>query len=390
MNGTMLTDAGVFGSSGLLLLDSAVKGTAMLALAAIATMILRRDSAATRHLVWLLAIVSMLVVPALSALLPRWRVLPEWAGVSPSPVAVATSPPSIAGPAVAAVEWPRNAVPAKSELPSSKAYQPAAEPPDSPPALVISKNIAEPAPWGWSWRHMVPFAWAVGFSALILRLMAARWMLRNSERQAAAIWASRQAATSTDDPIMTALEAACRQIGISRPVTLLIHPDETIPFVWGILRPRLLIPAAARQWSGEQLRSVLLHELAHIMRRDAMAQVLVQIACAMHWFNPLVWVAAWRLGVERERACDDLVLASGVRPSAYARHLLEVVTGHWPAHWAQPCGLAMARKSSLEGRLVAVLSENLNRRGVSNGPRRDHPCHRSRYRRADRNAPCGG
>src|SRR5262249_32886908 len=112
---------------------------------------------------------------------------------------------------------------------------------------------------------------------------------------------------------------------------------------------------AARDWSGEQLRSVLLHELAHVKRRDLMAQLLTQIACALHWFNPLVWFAAWRLGVERERACDDLVLARGVRPSAYAGHLLDVVTGLAPARWSQSCGLAMARKSSLEGRLMAVL-----------------------------------
>jgi hypothetical protein len=55
----------------------AVKGTALLVVAAVAAMILRRDSAATRHLVWLLAMVAMLIVPVLSATLPRWRVLPE-------------------------------------------------------------------------------------------------------------------------------------------------------------------------------------------------------------------------------------------------------------------------------------------------------------------------
>jgi BlaR1 peptidase M56 len=89
------------------------------------------------------------------------------------------------------------------------------------------------------------------------------------------------------------------------------------------------------------------------------------VACALHWFNPLVWFAAWRLDVERERSCDDLVLASGVRPSAYAGHLLDVVTGLSPARWTQACGLAMARKSSLEGRLTAVLGKDLNRRRVS-------------------------
>src|SRR2546421_6389618 len=107
MHFTIFTIADLSSASGLLLLDSAIKGTALLVLAAIATLILRRDSAATRHLVWLLALVAMLVVPVLSALLPQWRVLPEWAGISPEPVVVATSPPSIVGPADGPVELPQ-------------------------------------------------------------------------------------------------------------------------------------------------------------------------------------------------------------------------------------------------------------------------------------------
>ena len=77
MNRTILAVAGALSASSLLLVDSAVKGTALLVLAASAAMMLRRDSAATRHLVWLLAMVALLVVPVLSALLPEWRVLPE-------------------------------------------------------------------------------------------------------------------------------------------------------------------------------------------------------------------------------------------------------------------------------------------------------------------------
>jgi len=365
MNRTILTVAGVFSASSLLLVDSAIKGTALLVLAAIAAMILRRDSAATRHLVWLLAIVAMLVVPVLSAMLPQWRVLPEWASISPKPVVVDISPPSIVRPADGAVELPQHAEPVEIERPSATAYQPASELPDSRPALVAPEIIPESAIWSWNWLNALPLVWAIGFCVLILRLMAARLMLWNTERHGTVIWSSRQPAKATHDAIVTALEAVRLQLGIGRPVTLLIHPDKTIPVVWGILRCHLLLPVAARHWTGEQLRSVLLHELVHIKRRDTMAQLLAQIACALHWFNPLVWFAAWRLGVERERACDDLVLASGVRPSAYAGHLLEVVTGLSPARWTQSCGLAMARTSSLEGRLVAVLSENLNRRGVS-------------------------
>jgi beta-lactamase regulating signal transducer with metallopeptidase domain len=225
--------------------------------------------------------------------------------------------------------------------------------------------ISESPVWNGGWIQALPLVWAMGCAAFILRLAAARWLLWNSERRATIIGSRGRSANAMDDPVVTALEAACLQLGIGRPVTLLIQPDKAIPQVWGILRCRLLLPAAAREWSGAQLRSVLLHELAHVKRRDLLAQLLTQIACALHWFNPLVWFAAWRLGVERERACDDLVLAGGVRPSAYAGHLLDVVTELVPARWTHSCGLAMARKSSLEGRLGAVLGKNRNRRKVS-------------------------
>jgi beta-lactamase regulating signal transducer with metallopeptidase domain len=365
MNRTILIVAGVFSASSLLLVDSAVKGAALLMLAAVAAIILRRDSAATRHLVWLLAIVAMLAVPVLSAILPQWRVLPEWASIPPATAGVAIRPPTIAGPELGTVQVARNAEPEAVESPSASAYQPASALPDSHPALVTPKAVPASAVWSWNWRNALPLAWAIGFCVLILRLMAARWMLWNTERQGIFIWSPKQPAKATRDPIVMALEAVCMQLGICRPVSVLLHPEKTIPVVWGILRCRLLLPEAARQWSGEQLRSVLLHELAHIKRRDTLAQLLTQIACALHWFNPLAWFAAWRLGVERERACDDLVLASGVRPSAYAGHLLEVVTGLSPARWTQSCGLAMARKSSLNGRLFALLSEKVNRRGVT-------------------------
>jgi len=360
----MLTFAGVFSLSSLLLVDSAIKGAALLTLAAIAAMLLRRDSAATRHLVWLLAMIAMIAVPVMSALLPQWRVLPQWASVAPASAVVAKSPPSVASPGASAGYPPQIAEPDEAAPPNAAAVQPAAALPQTRPALMPADAPPAPDAGGWNWLGALPLAWAIGFCVLILRLMAARWMLWNSERQATIIGSSGQE-NPKHDPIVTALDAVCLQLGITRPVTLLMHPDKTIPVVWGILRYRLMLPLAARQWSGEQLQSVLLHELAHVKRRDTLAQLLTQFACALHWFNPLVWFAAWRLGVERERACDDLVLASGVRPSAYAGHLLDVVTALSPSRWTQSCGLAMARKSSLESRLAAVLSQNLNRRRVS-------------------------
>ena len=68
---------------------------------------------------------------------------------------------------------------------------------------------------------------------------------------------------------------------------------------------------------------MLLHELAHIQRGDLPLQTLLLLACALQWFNPLIWLAYRRLIIERERACDDMVLAAGVRPATYARDLLQ-------------------------------------------------------------------
>ncbi|HEY3968438.1 MAG TPA: M56 family metallopeptidase [Planctomycetaceae bacterium] len=372
MNRIIFVVACLLGTSSLWLVDSAVKGTALLLLAAVATLFLRRDSAATRHLVWLLAIVAMLIVPVLSALLPQWRVLPEWANVSREPVVVAANQAFSAGPVEGTMKLPQQAEPVEFAQPEAIADQPVVEmpAPQKTPAPIASNSIPESAVSSRDLIKALPLVWAIGFSVLILRLIAARIVLWNAGRQGTVVWSSNRPAkerpaSATLDAVVTALEAARAQLGIGRSVTLLMHTDKTIPVVWGIFHCHLLLPAAARDWNGEQLRSVLLHELAHIQRRDMLAQLLTQIACALHWFNPLAWFAAWRLEVERERACDDLVLASGVRPSAYAGHLLNVVTDLSSARWTHSCGLAMARKSSLEGRLVAVLGQNLNRRGVS-------------------------
>ncbi|HWB05001.1 MAG TPA: M56 family metallopeptidase [Verrucomicrobiales bacterium] len=359
MNRLSITSAALLSAAMPLVFDSALKGLTLLLAAALTALFLWRASASARHLVWLVAIVALLVVPALSVVLPQWRVLPEWAVVQAGDGKDVKD--LIEGIRVPEA-WPVEKSP-HSEMPRPQAAQAPYSSHPSPPGPAASVSPVVPAveppqavpPEAQRGGWLAP-AWAGGCALLLVRLLVAHWLLRRTSRSRVGV---------ESGPLAIALAEAADQLKLKRGVKLLLDTRRTIPVVWGVFRPRLMLPAEAETWDREQLRSVLLHELAHIRRRDPEVQWLTQCACALHWFNPLVWLAAWRLHVERERACDDLVLASGVRASDYANHLLHVATELSPARWTAACGLAMAKKSRLEGRLLAVLSDKLNRRRVN-------------------------
>jgi len=138
-----------------------------------------------------------------------------------------------------------------------------------------------------------------------------------------------------------------------------------MPMPWGVFRSRLLLPAEASQWPADRRRAVLLHELAHIKRRDLPAQLVTQIACAFYWFNPLVWIAARRMVTERERACDDVVLTAGPAPCDYADHVLDIAAGLRSSPLVGAAAIAMARPSGLERRLLAILDDRRCRRALT-------------------------
>ncbi len=163
-------------------------------------------------------------------------------------------------------------------------------------------------------------------------------------------------------PLCELLETIRQRLQIGGKVALLLGDKQTTPMAWGVLRSYVFLPKDAIAWSHERLNAVLIHELGHIKRRDPLTQVLVQFACAIHWFNPVVWFAAWQIRVERERACDDLVVNSGIKAEDYAEHLLRIVSGFEGRGLAGMSGLTMASKGRLEGRLCTLLNSKTNRR----------------------------
>src|SRR5207247_2871142 len=129
----------------------------------------------------------------------------------------------------------------------------------------------------------------------------------------------------------------------------------TSPSRGGVVYPVVLIPSVtAHHWDEEQKVAVLTHELAHVKRFDALTQLLAQLALALLWFHPLVWMAVRRLLLEREHACDDFVLVAGARASRYADDLLGFARRLTRPTAPSSAALALARGSQLEGRLLAL------------------------------------
>jgi hypothetical protein len=161
------------------------------------------------------------------------------------------------------------------------------------------------------------------------------------------------------------IPSVLRELDVRRHVRFIELDGPVMPMTWGVFRPIVLLPADDFNSTIEQRLDVLRHELAHVRRYDCLTQLVGQIACAVHWFNPLVWLAARELKVERERACDDEVLRAGAKASDYADYLLRVARSSRIVGAAALGGLAMARPSQMAGRLLAVLDERRRRGRVS-------------------------
>jgi len=140
---------------------------------------------------------------------------------------------------------------------------------------------------------------------------------------------------------------------LSRPVELRIARGPAMPMTWGTLAPKVLLPAEACTWPPDQRRLVLLHELAHVARRDSLSRSAASLACALYWFHPGAWFATRQMRMEQECAADDRVLTAGAAARTYALSLLHLARrvgeGSRPDHAA-----AMAGMCQLERRLVSI------------------------------------
>lgn len=290
----------------------AVRVLLMLSAGALAERILRRPAAALRHLSWSLVLAACLLLGPLSLVLPAYR------------IALPMRTPA-AGP----------------ETQRGTLHAPL---PDGEAGIVSVRR----APDFLTAERALAALWLAGSLILLARLAAGRLRLTGIRRHAAPI----------ADPAILAEAAAA--VGCRRRVRLLENGEAAAPVTFGVFRPVILLPSGFAAWPESRLRAVLLHELAHVARRDALAQILAELVCALHWFDPLAWYAARRLARERERACDDRVLAAGLSAPGYAGEIVEVaresILGKRPG-----AALAVVGCDELESRILGILDAEISR-----------------------------
>lgn len=139
--------------------------------------------------------------------------------------------------------------------------------------------------------------------------------------------------------------------------------SDSGPLTWGVLKPVVLLPKASVTWPRERLTSVLLHEAAHVRRKDCLCRLIAMAASALYWPNPLVWLAARAMRADAERAADDAVLTAGVKPTCYAEHLVGLAREFSGFSYAM--SLSMAERRMLNTRVEAILDPDQPRSGVT-------------------------
>jgi beta-lactamase regulating signal transducer with metallopeptidase domain len=302
-----------------------MKSSMLLLVAAVLAGVFRNSSASKRYSIWAAGLLSVLIFPIMSSVLPEipLRVLPR--ATVPTALPAALRPDAAAGTA----ETGANTM--------------------GPQSTLSTANAVRSFPKRW-----LLVGWGAGAVLVLVRYVLGirdvRRLKATSTNTADADWHER-------------LVRLKRELGVASAVDLRIGCGAIPPMTWGIRRHTILFPTAAVEWTAARVDHVMLHELAHVKRRDGLMQLFAQAACAIHWFSPLVWHAAYRLRIERERACDDLVLKLGASPEDYAGHLLQIARDVNAG--LSPATISMTQIAGFEKRLRLILDSTRNRQTLS-------------------------
>ncbi|WP_395749028.1 M56 family metallopeptidase [Prosthecobacter sp.] len=262
------------------------KGTLLTLVVGLVLLLIRRHlSAAWRHGLWLLVLLRF-TVPDLGHF--------SFSLNGPADVPAVIEPAAATAPVeMAMVEVPAE-VPAVSQAETPVEMTSATRP-------TVQQQAPVAAAPAWSLRQMLGLLWLGGAAAVFGVMAGLHVRLQRGIRKDA---------SEAFSEVSGLLDEACRLAGVRHAPRLMVTDAVRAPSLFGVLRPVILLPrqvAAGRDAAA--LKLILLHELAHLKRHDLWAQILASIVIALHWFNPMVWIAARRLRAEAEMAADAHALS---------------------------------------------------------------------------------
>ncbi len=299
----------------------------LIVLAALAvSMMLRKRSAALRHWVLAAGVACAAASPMLTSIVPEWT-LPLG---TPAPFTAYDDPAGAGTPGVATRQEATGA--GVSRRPAQSAAVAAGQ-------AFSARDL---------WPVFRTGGIAISLAILLVGILRLAWVATRARELTTGRWVD--------------LTTEISEIyGLRRRVTILQSDHPSLLVTWGLARPKVILPSSADEWSDDRARVVISHELAHISRGDWIVQLSAELLRAFYWFNPLMWIACRRLRLESEHACDDEVMSRGVEGSEYATHLIELARALNRNRYTWYPAPAMARPSSLERRVRAMLNTGLDR-----------------------------
>ena len=343
-----------------LLMQTLLRGAGWLLLVFLLASVCRRLSASRRALGWQMAFMGLILLPPSLLWTPPLPLLHHTHTSLPPPYPVVGGPTS----ALDVQTLPVQPAPSFPPQVQVRLWSPSGGivSPRQAPSSVVATSPTEPTNSGClslTSASLLILCWGLGVMGFMARLMIGlltlrRWKRRSVEAPPKLREIASNAVTPPD---------ACR------PVTLRIAGADSglrAPITWGIVHPIVLLPVEYALETTDRCRAALLHEWAHVQRRDWAWLLLAQSLCALYWCVPFVWTAARRLSHETELACDDRVLSAGVSAPDYAEQILEVVRNMQSENSRLPgIAMPMARRPLAETRIRAILDPGRPRQSNS-------------------------
>ena len=221
----------------------------------------------------------------------------------------------------------------------------------SPSAIPLDQSPPSSAPKPIEWKRLFIMTWFTGASGILLfGSISFIITLRRFKRSRHPV----------SDELTITLAQIAREVRLRRIPRIWIASAIHSPAVTGFLRPTLLLPAQFdRSFTPAETRLVLKHELMHLKRHDLPLNALLCVLIALHWFNPLLWLAFFKARLDREAACDAQVLQhdSTDRRREYGHALLKLETAFCPRGLSLGFVGIFQRGSALRSRIQSIATQ---------------------------------